>query len=62
MNHVLPGVLADATFSSDPPSEDTLDRARTAIEEILVVAYEQGDWTAVRTLHAVSALLGAFRH
>lgn len=62
MNHVLSGILAEAAFSGEPPSQDTLARARIAIEEILIVAYEQGDWTAVRTLHAVSALLGAFRH
>lgn len=62
MNHILSGLLADAALGRTPRPVDRITDARTAVEEILAEAYEAGDWSAVRTLHAVSALLAAVRH
>lgn len=62
MNHLLSGFLADTALGGAPQPVDRISHARTAIEEILAEAYEAGDWNAVRTLHAVSALLAAVRH
>ncbi|MBR0673687.1 hypothetical protein [Neoroseomonas soli] len=62
MTHIADRVVADDTLTSAQAPPDRIALARVAVEEILAAAHEAGDWHAVRTLHAVCALLSAARH
>ncbi len=63
MNHV-----PLQTVFSDPPRalvgrvDESYERAQVAVDEALLVAYEQGDVAKVRKLHAVASLLAACKH
>ena len=62
MNHLANRVLVEEALSSVQAHPDRIALARAAMEEILAAAHEAGDWPAVRTLHAVCALLSVARH
>ncbi|NMJ42777.1 hypothetical protein GWK16_16130 [Roseomonas sp. JC162] len=63
MNHVpAKSTVSDLSLTAARHGADSIVRARTAIDEIIVDAYEHGDVDAVRTLHAVAALLAAVKH
>lgn len=62
MTHLTNSVRADDQLTSAQAPPDRIALARAAMEEILAAAHEAGDWPAVRTLHAVCALLSAAKH
>lgn len=62
MTHIANRVLAEEALTSAQAQPDRIALARAAMEEILAAAHEAGDWPAVRTLHAVCAVLSAARH
>lgn len=62
MTHVTKTVQAGEALATGPAEPDRIAAARAAVEEILAAAHEAGDWHAVRTLHAVCALLTAAKH
>ena len=63
MNHVpAKSTVSDLSLTAARHGADSIVRAKTAIDEIIVDAYEHGDVDAVRTLHAVAALLAAVKH